>query len=146
MHHIALAALVLIFSSCATTGNPSHRPDTTSLVAAEVAFSDSMKERDFQAFTSFIAPDAVFINGGKPLRGKQAILTYWKRFFDSSPAPFSWRPEIAEISSSDGLGYTEGPVTASDTIELAKFYSVWKLQEDGSWRVIFDNGYDICKK
>ena len=27
---------------------------------------------------------------------------------------------------------------------IARFYSVWKRQADGQWRVVFDNGYDLC--
>jgi len=103
-----------------------------------------MQDRDFKAFSAFIADDAVFINAGSPLRGKAAILSHWRKFFDSPSPPFSWRPVIAEVIVSDGLGYTEGPVLAPDSTEIAKFYSVWKLQPDGDWKVVFDNGYDIC--
>ena len=39
-----------------------------------------------------IAEDAVFINGGKPLRGKAAIVEHWRRFYSGPRAPFSWKP------------------------------------------------------
>jgi len=103
-----------------------------------------MADRDLEAFSSFIHEDAVFINGGKPLRGKAAILAHWKEFFLKPEAPFSWKPKIAEVSASTGLGYTEGPVSIADGKVIATFYSTWRVQADGSWRVVFDNGYDVC--
>jgi ketosteroid isomerase-like protein len=103
-----------------------------------------MADRDFERFASFIEDDAVFLNGGQPLRGKVAILAHWKRFFDAPEAPFAWRPELAEVSAAHGLGSTEGPVHAASGQVIARFYSTWKRQPDGRWTVIFDNGHDVC--
>jgi ketosteroid isomerase-like protein len=139
-----LASLLLASTACASPSLRSSEPTTATLSASELAFSRAMQDRDFEAFSSFIADDAVFINGGKPLRGKAEILDHWRAFFASPSAPFSWRPEISEIVRSERLGYTEGPVTAPDGAVIATFYSVWKMQADGRWAVVFDNGYEIC--
>ncbi len=118
--------------------------DPGSLARAETAFAETMRARDFQRFAAFIADDAVFINGGKPLRGKPAILAHWQGMFKGAQAPFSWRPELAELTDGGRLGYTEGPVMDPAGKPIARFYSVWKRQADGQWRVVFDNGYDLC--
>ena len=104
-----------------------------------------MARRDAAAFSEFLSEDAVFINGGKPLRGKAAIVEHWKRFFVPVAAPFSWRPELAEVSSQGILGYTEGPVLSEAGCVFAKFYTTWQLSPNGRWLVVFDNGYNVCK-
>lgn len=112
--------------------------------AAETAFAQTMAQRDFNAFSALIAEDAVFINGGQPLRGKVAIGGFWKRFFEKPAAPFAWTPEIVEVNASGDLGYTEGPVSSPDGKTFAKFYSVWRRSADGRWLVVFDNGTNVC--
>lgn len=116
----------------------------TELRAAETGFAQTMVDRDFEAFSAYIAEDAVFINGGKPLRGKAAILAHWKKFFEKPEPPFTWKPVLAEPTSTGDLGYTEGPVTGSDGKAFATFYSTWRRDAAGQWKVVFDNGYPIC--
>ncbi len=113
--------------------------------AAEVAFAKTMADRDFDAFARHIADDAVFVNGGQPLRGKAAIVAHWQRFFAAGPAPFSWSPEVVEVvTTSPPLGYTEGAVKSPDGTTFARFHSTWRLEADGRWRVVFDNGQAAC--
>lgn len=113
--------------------------------AAETAFAKTMADRDFTAFAGWVADDAVFINGGKPLRGKAEVLAFWKRFFDKPVAPFAWKPEIVEVTARGDLGYTEGPVwLGSAGAPVSRFYTTWRRTPEGAWRVVFDNGYDLC--
>ncbi|MBQ0945778.1 nuclear transport factor 2 family protein [Ideonella sp. 4Y16] len=110
---------------------------------AEAAFADSMARRDLAAFAGFVADDAVFLNGGQPLRGKDAVLAHWQRFFDGPRAPFAWRPELVEVIGSGGLAQSTGPVTDPAGTLVARFYSTWRREADGRWRVVLDNGYDV---
>lgn len=112
---------------------------------SEENFAATMARRDVAAFAEFIAEDAVFINGGNPLRGKAAIVEYWTQYFAPHEVPFSWRPELVEIASSGTLGYTEGPVLSPSGAVFAKFFTTWQLSPSGRWQVVFDNGYSVCK-
>lgn len=113
--------------------------------AAEIAFSRSMAERDFAAFAAHVADDAVFIGGGRPLRGKAAVLAQWKAYFDGPVAPFTWQPEIVEVAAGGELGYSEGPVTNADGKVAVRFASTWRRSPaTGRWQVVFDNGYSVC--
>lgn len=112
--------------------------------AAETAFAATMAARDLNAFASFLADDAVFINNGNPLRGKAAIVEQWKRFFVDRQAPFAWTPQIVELSDGGRLGYTAGPVTSPEGKVFATFLSTWQLKPDGRWQIVFDNGYPTC--
>ena len=143
---ILVAAAALPVAGCAALAPRESLADSKSQVAAaETSFAESMARRDLAAFSALIADDAVFINGGQPLRGKAAIVEHWKRFFVEPAAPFSWRPEITEVGAEGNLGYTEGPVTSPAGAVFAKFFSTWQRRADGRWLVVFDNGYTVCK-
>ncbi|MEZ5475873.1 MAG: nuclear transport factor 2 family protein [Steroidobacteraceae bacterium] len=144
MIRLALLLLMLSLTACAAPRYGTAPPTTVGLAATEYAFARSMQERNFEAFASFVADDAVFINGGAPLRGKAKILEHWRKFFQAATAPFSWLPEITEISVSQRLGYTEGPVRDQTNKVIATFHSTWALQPNGKWYIVFDNGYDVC--
>jgi ketosteroid isomerase-like protein len=133
--------LLLLLAGCASAVPGDRREEVR---ATELAFARSMAERDFTAFAALIADEAVFLNGGKPLRGKAAVLEHWKRFFAASAAPFSWRPDLVEVLPSGQLAHSEGPVSAPDGRVFARFYSTWRRSADGAWRIVFDNGHEVC--
>jgi ketosteroid isomerase-like protein len=115
--------------------------------AAEIAFAKTMADRDLAAFASFVAEEAVFINAGTPLRGKAAVVEFWKRFYQPGPAPFSWRPEIVEVAATGDLGYSEGPVTGADGRVAVRYASTWRRSATtGRWQVVFDNGYPVVPR
>lgn len=112
---------------------------------AEVAFARTMAERSLTGFASFLADDAVFANGGTPLRGRAAIVEHWKRFFVDRAAPFSWAPSLVEVTSRGDLGYTEGPVSSPAGVVFARFWTTWRRHTDGRWLVAFDSGQPTCR-
>jgi uncharacterized protein (TIGR02246 family) len=139
---MALTA-ALALAGCATPP-----PDLTALGeqvrASEMAFAATMQARDFQAFATWVADDAVFINAGKPLRGKAAVLAHWQRFFAGPQAPFSWKPELVQVIDSGGLAYSEGPVSLPTGEVVARYASTWRRDPTGAWRIVLDHGYDVC--
>lgn len=141
---ITAVALLAVLGGCATPP-----PDATALAeqvrAAETAFATTMAARDFAAFSSWVADDAVFVNGGKPLRGKAAVLAHWERFFKSPAAPFAWKPEVVEVLARGDLAYSEGPVSLPDGQVVARFVSTWRRDPSGAWKIVFDNGFDACR-
>ncbi|MEC9361760.1 MAG: nuclear transport factor 2 family protein [Pseudomonadota bacterium] len=141
------AALMLLASLGACTALPAApraMPPADEVRVREQAFARTMADRDFEAFATFVADDAVFLNGGRPLRGKAAVLAHWQRFFDTADAPFSWTPDLVEALPNGLLAHSEGPVSAPDGRVIARFYSTWRRGTDGVWRVVFDNGHDVC--
>jgi ketosteroid isomerase-like protein len=131
-------------AGCASTAPAASREELVRQVtAAETAFAKTMADRDHAAFMAFVADDAVFLNGGQPLRGKAAIGEHWKRFYQGPSAPFSWRPDMVEVVRSGGLAQSIGPVSSPDGKVFARFYSTWRLEPDGRWRVVLDDGYSV---
>ena len=103
-----------------------------------------MADRDHRSFTSFLSEEAVFLNGGRPLRGKSAVADYWKRFYTEPKAPFSWKPDRVQVLDSGGLGYSTGPVFDDEGKQFARFYSTWRREGD-VWRIVFDDGCNLGK-
>jgi len=110
----------------------------------EAAFAKTMADRDHAAFTSFLADETVFM-GRTTQRGKAAVSAAWKRFYEGSKAPFSWRPERVEVLDSGALGMTSGPVFDEAGQRIGTFNSVWRREPDGKWRIIFDIGCPSCE-
>ncbi len=129
-------------ASLAPTRDPVQSKEQVS--AAELAFAKTMADRDHAAFSIFISDEAVFVSGGKPVRGKQAITADWKKFYVSPSAPFSWKPDLVEVLPSGTLAYSTGPVLNADGKIFARFNSIWRLETPGVWRVVFDSGSDVC--
>jgi ketosteroid isomerase-like protein len=127
---------------------PPPRPDIAELsrqvADTERAFARTMADRDHAAFVAFLAPDAIFFSGAKPLRGRQAVADAWKRFYDKPEAPFSWKPETVEVLDSGTLALSSGPVFDPAGKNVATFTSIWRLEAPGTWRIVFDKGNDVC--
>lgn len=138
---IAVVALV----GCAM--DPKLKQDTTVLkrqvADTERAFARTMADRDHKAFRSFLSHEAVFFSGPKPLRGAEQVAEYWKRYYSAPEAPFSWEPAEVEVLDSGTLALTSGPVRDPKGVVFATFTSIWRLEEGGQWRVIFDKGNPV---
>jgi ketosteroid isomerase-like protein len=140
---IALCAAAL--SSCSTPA-PAPTPDRAALqrevTETERAFAKTMADRDHAAFTRFLSQETVFFSGPAPLRGKEAVAAWWKRFYDKPAAPFSWRPERVEVLDSGTLAISTGPVFDASGKPVASFMSIWRREAPGVWRIVFDKGCD----
>jgi ketosteroid isomerase-like protein len=111
--------------------------------AAEIAFANTMADRDLEAFLSHVADEAIFFSG-QVLRGADAVRVAWSPYFEGDAAPFSWEPEDVEVLDSGMLAFSSGPVRDPDGNRIGTFNSVWRLEADGRWRVVFDKGCPPC--
>jgi ketosteroid isomerase-like protein len=139
----ATAGLLTAIGRPRAASQPSGRSQKDTVMNAERAFAEAMARRDLAAFGSHVATDAIFFSspdGSRVLRGKNAIVEGWKPLFDGPKAPFSWSPDTAEVLESGMLAMTTGPVRDESGKITGRFSSVWRLEPDGRWRVIFDRG------
>ena len=113
------------------------------VLETERAFAKTMADRDLQAFASFIADDAVFFSGPAPLRGRQQIVDWWRRYYTTPAAPFSWDPDGVEVLESGALALSSGPVRDPQGKVIARFTSIWRREASGTWRIVFDKGSEV---
>jgi ketosteroid isomerase-like protein len=116
-------------------------PALSAMADAERAFSRRASEttpRD--AFIEFFADEAVnFQPDPGPAR---------ERLRKQPPPPpgrpaFAWEPRTGDVADSGDLGYLTGPVKypqPDGSLRHGCYFSVWKKQADGSYRVILDVG------
>ncbi|MCG6955730.1 MAG: nuclear transport factor 2 family protein [Gemmatimonadetes bacterium] len=109
------------------------------VMEAERAFAKTMADRDARAFAEFVSDEAVFY-GSEIFRGRRQVVDGWSRYFQPSKAPFSWSPEHVEVLPSGTLALSSGPVYDPTGKRIGTFNSVWRLEADGRWRVVFDKG------
>ncbi|HET8947684.1 MAG TPA: MBL fold metallo-hydrolase [Candidatus Polarisedimenticolia bacterium] len=112
--------------------------------ATETAFARTLAARDHAAFTALLADEAIFFGSTRVLRGRAAVSEGWARFFEGPDAPFSWAPERVEVLDSGRLALSTGPVFDPAGRRTGTFNSIWRREDDGRWRIVFDNGCPPC--
>jgi len=139
-------AVLAVALALAGTASPAADPASPrdAVLRTERAFARTMAERDHAAFARFLADDAVFVSSGTVLRGKDEVARAWKPFFDGDEAPFSWEPEIVEVLAAGNLALSTGPVRDATGRAVGTFNSIWRLEPDGAWRIVFDRGCPPC--
>ena len=112
----------------------------------EIGFSKSVENQDTHLFTTFIDADARFV-GSAVSHGPEAITAAWSVFFSEGGPTIKWRPEFVEVLENGTLALTRGPyrmLTIDDkgktTEHWGTFNSIWRLQKNGEWKVVFDAG------
>jgi ketosteroid isomerase-like protein len=137
-------ALLLLLISIGVAQKPNSSA-LMSLVETERAFAKMSVDRDVrEAFLMFFADDGINFQP-HPTRTREAFL---KR-----PPPagrptgvLNWEPIYADVAQAGDLGYTTGPYTFVDNspqpgpTRYGFYFSIWKKQSDGSWKVALDCG------
>jgi len=142
---LALAACALLFTGQVPAAGPAGPEALAQQVAdTERAFAGTMAQRDFDGFVSFLAEETIFFSGDTPLRGKEQVAEAWKAFYEQADAPFSWEPDNVQVLDSGTLALSSGPVYDPQGKRVATFNSVWRLESDSQWRIVFDKGCSAC--
>ena len=121
--------------------------DLTDIVRCrEIGFSQSVEARDLAKFKSFIDDDARFVSNAVT-KGSDAVAVAWGVFFTAHGPQIKWRPRFVEVLEDGELALTRGPyrmITTDEdgrkSVHWGTFNSVWRVQADGSWVVVFDAG------
>jgi ketosteroid isomerase-like protein len=130
---------------CATLSARAGDPAAT-LRDTEYAFARSVANRDLERFRGFLDSQAVFASG-KPLRGPAAIVQAWSPYFEPDGPPLIWCPSRVVIIDDGTMGMTTGPYETevrdregNRVRARGAFFSVWRRQQDGSWKILLDSG------
>lgn len=136
-------SLIPFLLSCSKTENTTELKNAVE--QTELAFSKMAGEKGLaEAFFHFADENAVLKRGTELVQGPDAI----KNFYTSPEGDggkLEWAPSFVDVAQSGDLAYTYGPFTFTykDTagVEQANkgiFHTVWKRQEDGTWKYVWD--------
>ncbi|HLZ42824.1 MAG TPA: DUF4440 domain-containing protein [Candidatus Sulfotelmatobacter sp.] len=149
----SLLPILLVAFLVATISLPrpkvSAAPKVTveTLKQLEGEFMRAAAEKGSQGYLSYYAEDAVELPNGAPAIVGKVNIAPGMRFLDDKNNRLTWTPEGGDISASGDLGYTFGTFEfqsqdkeGKSSIQRGKYTSIWKVQKDGSWKVVLDMG------
>lgn len=142
---ITAMAAAMFVSGCAQV--PSEPPDPGALMQADRDFAAAVAEGGSDAWVSWFAEDGAMIReGGGEVRGHAEVRAAVAAL-DQPGVSLRWEPLRADIAASGDLGWTTGTfvseATGADGATLrteGRYVSIWRLQADGSWKVVMDLG------
>jgi ketosteroid isomerase-like protein len=138
-----LCAALAVLPAAAFAADAGLPPAQQQLFDAERAFVRLAAEKGFRdSFYAYFADDGIAFNP-HPFRVRTALAGA-----PPSPGPMGavWAPVFGDISAAGDLGWDTGPLVfqgkdgAPDRHGM--FFSVWKRQVDGSFKVVLDVGGD----
>ena len=132
-----LSALLLLTVACSPQQGVDREAELNAILQADRAWSETPPDAD--DFAAFFTNDGILQGGGAPeARGHAAIRA-------NAPGAVKWIASEGDVSACGDLGYSLGTFTAtsSDSAEntaetTGKYVTIWKKQEDGSWKVAVD--------
>jgi hypothetical protein len=120
-------------------------PQFSSMVTTERAFARMAGIHGVRdSFITFFADDGVNFTP-HPVKTRENLM--------ATPPPktlppitLNWTPVYGDIAASADLGYNTGPFVVEDKSPEKRptrhgmFFSIWRKQTDGSWKVVLDMG------
>jgi ketosteroid isomerase-like protein len=148
---VLAAAFVVVLPGGAKRPQADDPAPIQRMVATERAFAAAAREigaRD--SFLTFFADDAVAIVRGEA--GQSTSLVSAKAQLAARPlqslplqADLLWEPLTGQVSGDGSMGWLTGGYavlskTSRDLLGQGAYFSVWKRQANGTWRVWLDEG------
>ena len=136
----AFIIIAVIFISC--NQKASSNNSEQELITTDSAMNKMAAKEGFNTAILFYADSNIVKFQGQqfPVIGKSAFAKSFDK--NSDLKTISWRPLKAEVAQSGDLGYTWGnwKLDAGDTTYYGNYFTAWKKQKDGSWKVTLDGG------
>ncbi|MGC4034817.1 MAG: nuclear transport factor 2 family protein [Chitinophagaceae bacterium] len=135
-----------ILVSCSNNQTGLREKSKTEIAAAEKEFEKMAAEKGIaEAFETFADTNATIKRQNDTLiTGKKNIRNYYNADFYKT-ASVKWSPDFVDASESGDMGYTFGKYTWQSKDSTGKtneyhgiFHTVWKKQNDGSWKYVWD--------
>ena len=148
----AVLAAAMVSSACgsdaADLGMDVEAPaDPAVLMEADRAFSAAVAGGGSEAWASWFTEDGAIVREGDgEIRGRADVQAAMASL-DAPGVRLTWDPIRADIAASGDLGWTTGgwvsEVTDAEglvTTNQGVYVSIWRLQDDGTWKVAMDLG------
>ncbi len=138
-----LLSLVCLLAATVSSKDKKSASAVNEVADAERAFAKTSVEKGVRdSFIEFFAEDGINFTP-HPTKTKANLS---KRPATRSPFTLNWQPVYADASQAGDLGFTTGPYTLTDTRPNPQptgygfYFSFWRKQSDGSWKVVIDCG------
>ena len=154
---LLLATMLLTWMIAVPETHPvvlaSEKASADTLRHLEGEFMKAAADKGSAGYMSYYADNAVEVPNGEAIIQGKVNIAKTMGFLDDKNNRLSWTPVGADISSSGDLGYTYGTYESSSkdkdgktVVAHGKYTSIWKKQQDGSWKVVLDMGNSDAAK
>ncbi len=132
----------LLLAACSTSVDRNEVRDAgvtpAPVIAAERSFAARALEIGWvQAFREYAAADGQLVGPAGLVNAQENLALLG----DDGGRDLFWAPVFAGIARSGDIGFTTGPVSFdADRAPAIQYFTVWRLQADGSWKWIYDGG------
>ncbi|MBV8115382.1 MAG: DUF4440 domain-containing protein [Silvibacterium sp.] len=145
---ISICVLLLSLSLTACKENaPDTAADEKAIRDNEAAWNNDWKAKDPDKIVSHYSPDAVLLIANMPaMKGGDAIKSGIGPMLKDPHLSLTFAPTVVVIAKGDDMAYTQGiytmtytePKTGLTLIEKGKYVTVYKKQDDGTWKAVED--------
>jgi ketosteroid isomerase-like protein len=139
--HKSFILVFLLIPTFIFSQSESQKSALKKMIETEKAFAQASLDKGTKnAFLDFLSKDAIVLDKGNAVNG----LEYWQKLDFKNL--LTWQPTFAEIAVSEELGYTVGNSQVRNLsveekpISFGSFFTLWKKQTDGNWKVALDFG------
>jgi ketosteroid isomerase-like protein len=140
--------ILILIISCNRKESDIHLKEVSikDLEKTEIAFSKMASDSGIQiAFTHFAHENAIIKRQNDTLiRGILGIQNFYKDK-KLKDVKLIWKPDFVDVAASGELGYTYGKYEyiqkdsiGKDIIFKGVFHTVWKKNQNGDWRFVWD--------
>ncbi|MGB4844354.1 MAG: hypothetical protein WBP16_07805 [Ferruginibacter sp.] len=147
MKAILFIVNVLFFVSCNQSGKIDPEQLKQEVINADKAMSEQVARKGFNnSILTYADSNIVKLEDGRlPVIGKMAFAASYNK--DNDIKTISWSPVDAAVANSGELGYSWGnwKFVAKDTVYYGNYFTLWKKQADGNWKVLLDGGNNTPK-
>ncbi len=142
---ITLITYVFLVISC-SNNNMNESALKQDIINTEKAFEKMANDKGIaEAFNYFADQNAVILRNNNLIKGKNNIYHSIKTNDSYKHATLQWDPDFVEVSKDGTLAYTYGEYIfeyydKNNTKQTSTgiYHTVWKKQEDGSWKYVWD--------
>lgn len=141
-----MLSFLALFSCSQQPGNDPGKMKQQ-IIQADKAMSELAAKDGFNSsLLAYADNNIVKLDDGRfPIIGRTAFAASFNK--DNDVKTISWNPVNAEVAGSGELGYTWGnwKFNAKDTVFYGNYFTVWKKQPGGNWKVLLDGGNNTPK-
>jgi len=146
---ISLMLLSFTFNCTQKSNIISIEDHINQLIQTDKDFSSySVENGTGPAFIAFADSAVIMISdGGRTVVGRDSLTNFMGTDNPPGSPVLKWEPLKAEVAASGDLGYTFGRYESialdsleNEVIKYGTYVSVWKKQDDGSWKFVIDAG------
>ncbi len=146
------AALFVVVLVSASMGWAQAKADAEPVLQADRDFNRATQAKHLEGWMEYMADNIVLGHGAQPAFGKEAVRKEMA-YLNEADTSMTWEPTYGEVFPAGTVGFTTGKwmlkgkdKDGSEATFTGHYLTVWKKQQDGNWKVVWDGGAPDPKK